>query len=189
MTTTPHRPDQLDIRSFAKNNTSLKGTLLLSKVERLAQDLYRQDADFDQKSVYWEARGESIPEPGAGEQVWLHLSVHGSVPLQCQRCLQALTYEISLDRSFRFVRDEAQAAEQDEDAEEDLLVISKQFNVLELIEDELIMALPFSPLHDVCPVSVKLQSSSDDFESALSQKPNAFAALGELKSVLKKVQP
>ena len=72
------------------------------------------------------------------------------------------------------------------EVEEDLLVASRQFDLLALIEDELIMALPFAPAHEVCPISVKLQASSLDYEAALNAKPKAFAALGELKSVLKK---
>jgi uncharacterized protein len=89
---------------------------------------------------------------------------------------------VDIERSFRFVRDEEEAAAQDEDAQEDLLVASKQFDLLALIEDELIMAMPFAPAHDVCPVPVKLSVSSEEYEAALNEKPKAFAALGDLKS-------
>jgi uncharacterized protein len=47
----------------------------------------------------------------------------------------------------------------------------------ELIEDELLMALPVVPRHDECPTSVPLASSDDDFEVASAEKPNPFAAL------------
>ena len=183
MTQASFRPDQLDVRAFAQNGAQLAGDVLLSKLQRLAQDLYRLDAEFASKAVHWTARGESVAVAGGVAQSWLRLQIHGSAPLQCQRCLQGMNHPIELERSFRFVKDEAQANAQDDDCEEDLLVASKQFQLLELIEDELIMALPFAPTHEVCPVAVKLEASSEDFEAALAQKPKAFAALGELKSL------
>jgi uncharacterized protein len=186
MTQTAFRPDHLDVRAFAQNEAQLSGELLLSTLDRLAQDLYRLHADFAAKTLHWQAHGRSVPVSGGVAQSWLNLEIHGHVPLQCQRCLQGMEEAVRLERSFRFVRDEAEANAQDDDADEDLLVASKQFNLLELIEDELIMALPFAPAHEVCPVPVKLQASSEEYEAALAEKPKAFAALGALKSVVKK---
>lgn len=181
MTQATFRPDSLDVRSFAQNAAQLTGALSLSKLERLAQDLYRLDTDFSSKILTWKAGGKSVAVTGGVAQSWLSLEIEGSVPLQCQRCLQGMQEDIKLHRSFRFVRDEAEANAQDDDAEEDLLVASKQFDLLELIEDELILALPFAPAHEFCPVTVKLLSSSADFEAALNDKPKAFAALGAFK--------
>ena len=36
-------------------------------------------------------------------------------------------------------------------SEEDLLALSREFDLHELIEDELLMALPVVPKHDECP--------------------------------------
>jgi uncharacterized protein len=189
MSTTPHPPERLDVRKFAQEAAHISGSVLLSKLERTIKDISGRDADLASKTVQWTARGESVPVAGGVAQSWLHLHLQASVPMQCQRCLQAMDAQIDTLRHFRFVRDEAEANAQDDDAEEDLLVASKQFDLLELIEDELIMALPFAPTHEICPVAVKLASSAEEFEAALAEKPRAFAALGELKSVLKKVQP
>ena len=71
--------------------------------------------------------------------------------------------------------------EAEDECEEDLLVLSKQFDLRELLEDELLLELPLVPKHDVCPGKVKLASTDEDFKAALTQKPNAFAALGSLK--------
>ena len=182
---TTHRPDRLDIRSFAQDATQLSGSLSLSKLERLAQDLYRLDADLDSQTLQWEAAGSSIPIAGGAAQPWLHLEVSLQAPMQCQRCLEQVVLPVQIARDFRFVKNEEEANAQDDEAEEELLVIAKQFDLLELIEDEIIMALPMVPLHDTCPKKVKLASSAEDFEAALDAKPNAFAALG----VLKKVKP
>jgi uncharacterized protein len=182
MTQIAFRPDRLDVRAFAQHAAQLEGHVLLSKCERLAQDLYSEEPDFASKAVHWKARGESAAVSGGVAQSWLHLSVSTDLPLPCQRCLQAMHEPVDIERSFRFVRDEEEAAAQDEDANEDLLVAAKQFDLLALIEDELIMAMPFAPAHDVCPVPVKLSVSSEEYEAALNEKPKAFAALGDLKS-------
>ncbi len=53
---------------------------------------------------------------------------------------------------FRFVKDEATAQAQDEVSDElDHLVHHKHFELLDLIEDELLMALPLVSLHEFCP--------------------------------------
>ena len=77
---------------------------------------------------------------------------------------------------------EATAEAEDDECEEDLLAISREFNLLELIEDELLMAMPPVPMHDICPVQPKMTAVDADFE-ALGQegKPNPFAALAALK--------
>jgi uncharacterized protein len=181
MTQTAFRPDRLDVRAFAQNAAQLAGELSLSNLERLSQDLYRQKPDLTLETVHWQASGESVAVTGGVAQSWLHLSIQAQIPLQCQRCMLGMAHSIDTQHSFRFVKDEEEANAQDDEAEEDLLVASKQFNLLELIEDELVMALPYVPTHDVCPVPVTLQSSSEEYEAALQAKPNAFAALGALK--------
>ncbi len=185
MTQQTHRPDRLDIRSFAQDAAQINGSFPLSKLERLAQDLYRTEADLASKNVQWAATGSSMPIAGGVAQPWLHLEVKLQAPLQCQRCLQAVELQVEIARDFRFVKNEEEAMAQDDEADEELLVVSKQFDLLELIEDEIIMALPFAPLHEVCPRPVKLASSAEDFEAALEAKPNAFAALG----ILTKAKP
>ncbi len=180
-------PTQLDVRKFALSGDTLSGQDALLNYERLTHDLKGLEADLAGKTVSWSARGETVTPAGAATgdkgQVWLHLGVRSQVPMVCQRCLAALEVPIDIHIPFRFVSDEATALQEDEVVEEDLLVLSKQFNLHDLIEDELLMALPIVPKHDVCPGDVKLASTDDDFKAALTQKPNAFAALGSLKKL------
>jgi uncharacterized protein len=174
-------PAWLDVRKFALASDTLSGADTLPHYPRLLQDLRQDVADFDQKTVTWHARGETITPPGASPQPWLHLQVQAQLPMTCQRCLTTVDISVDLDRHFRFVADESIAMAEDDAAEEDLLVVSKQFDLHALIEDELLMALPIVPKHAVCPQPVKLASTDEEFKAALTQKPNAFAALGSLK--------
>jgi uncharacterized protein len=70
---------------------------------------------------------------------------------------------------------------EDEESEEDVLVLSKAFNLLELIEDELLMSAPLVPKHEVCPQPVKLQAADPAFVELVQEKPNPFAMLQQLK--------
>jgi uncharacterized protein len=101
--------------------------------------------------------------------------------MQCQRCLTPVLETVKADRSFRFVADEATAAALDDEVEEDILVISRDFDALSLIEDELILSLPLVPLHEVCPEALPMSAADPEFEAA-AQRPNPFGVLAGLKS-------
>ena len=116
--------------------------------------------------VTWSATGE-LRNPGhVHPEVWLHLKADAVLSLTCQRCLGPVDVAVAVDRSFRFVPDEDTAAAQDDESEEDVLALSRSFDLVELVEDELLMELPLAPRHEVCPEQVKLAVADEDFESA-----------------------
>jgi uncharacterized protein len=112
---------------------------------------------------------------------WIHLDATVTLPLVCQRCLQPVDTPLQADRWFRFVADEETAALEDEEAEEDVLVSSHDFDLRELVEDELLMDIPFAPVHEVCPAPVPMSAADPDFDAAGQERPNPFAALEALK--------
>lgn len=181
------RADRLDVAGLAQANGYLQGQNLLQKYERLRQESCRLESDLtDLEGVFWQAEGELVQNAGdlakVKPQVWLHVTANVHLPQTCQRCLGEVSTFLDFDRSYRFVADEATAEAEDDDCEEDLLAISREFNLLELIEDELLMAMPPVPMHDICPVQPQMSAVDADFE-ALGQagKPNPFAALAALK--------
>jgi len=169
---------RLDVKAFAQAGCRLSGHESLLKYERLAQEAKGLHPDL---KVDWDATGELRTALGGISQVWLHLKVQASFPMECQRCLTPVDVPLGVDRSFRFVADEATAEALDDESDEDLLAMSREFDLRELIEDELLMALPVVPKHDECPTAVPLASSDDDFEEASAEKPNPFAALAGLR--------
>ena len=96
-------------------------------------------------------------------EIWLHLRAQTVLPLTCQRCLGPVDTAFAVERSFRFVPDEEMAAAQDEQSEEDVLALSRSFDLVELVEDELLMEMPLAPRHEVCPEPVKLSAADPGF--------------------------
>ena len=171
-------PDHLDVKAFAQAGATLTGSDPLSRYPRLAQEA---EGPVDGLMVQWSATGELHTESGGANHIWLHLQVEAAVPLTCQRCLQLDPMPLLVDRSFRFVADEATAEALDDESEEDLLALSRDFDLRALIEDELLMELPLVPRHETCPQELPMQSSDADFEQASEEKPNPFAVLQGLR--------
>lgn len=168
----------LNIAAFAMGQGKLEGNENLAQMDRLAVEA---QGPVDSVVVQYTANGMTRTDGAAGEQVWLSLAAEVSMPLICQRCLCRVDVSVQAERKFRFVATEEIAEAQDEESEEDVLVLSRDFNLLELIEDELLMALPVVPKHNVCPGVVKLHVADPDFTEELAEKPNPFAMLEQLK--------
>lgn len=168
----------LNIDAFAKAGGSISASESLVSFDRLLDEAQGAGA---QNPVHFTARGLTRPQGAGDKQVWLALTAEVALPQTCQRCLGPVDVPVAFEREFRFVASEEVAAVEDEASEEDVLVLSRDFNLLELVEDELLMALPAVPKHEVCPSTVKLQVADSDFVEEAQEKPNPFAVLEQLK--------
>ena len=169
----------MNVLAFAKAADSLYADDRLLRFERLMGETQGLGAEAP---VHYEAIGV-IRSDGAGtDEAWVQLQAEVVLPLTCQRCLGPVEMAVGFKRDFRFVASEELAAIEDEESEEDVLVLSRNFNLAELVEDELLMALPVAPKHDVCPESVKLSVADADFSHEPEEKPNPFAVLQRLKN-------
>lgn len=169
---------RLDVRRFAEEGAALSGRELVGKHERLMAETQGRGG---MSAVTWSASGEIRNPRHVHPEIWVHLRADAVLPLTCQRCLGPVEVPLAVDRSFRFVADEDMAAAQDELAEEDVLALSRSFDLVELVEDELLMEMPLAPMHDVCPEPVKLSAQDEDFEQASSRRESAFGVLTRLK--------
>lgn len=168
----------LNIAAFAQASGAWDGEAPLAQFERLMAETHGQGGEM---VVRYSVQGAMRADGAGVEEAWLHLAAQAVLPMTCQRCLGPVEEPVAFERDFRFVATEELAAVEDEESEEDVLVLSRDFNVLELIEDELLMELPVAPKHPVCPVPVKLQVADPNFVDAPAEKPNPFAVLQQLK--------
>jgi uncharacterized protein len=167
----------LDVKSFAEEAGELTGQVSLRHFERLLAEAQGRSPD---SPVTWSARGELRNPHHVQPQVWLHLKAGAKLSLTCQRCLAPVEMPVAVDRTFRFVSDEETAAAEDDRSEEDVLALSRNFDLVALVEDELLMELPLAPRHETCP-PVRLAVADEAFEGSSGRHENPFAVLGRLK--------
>jgi uncharacterized protein len=175
----PFNPRSLDVAAFAQAQATLAGVWPAADLGRLAESGAPEAPPSTWPEVRWQVSGQQRPVLGGAPEVWLALQVQAQVRPTCQRCLQPVSIDLTIDRPFRFVRDEDEAAALDADSEEDVLVLSRRFDVQEWVEDELLLALPIVPLHEACPQPLPL--SAAPVEDAPPERPNPFAVLQALK--------
>ena len=126
----------LNIGAFAIASGSIASTESLARFGRLLEEAQGAGA---QNPVHFTAKGMTRPNGATSEQIWLALTAEVALPQTCQRCLGPVDVPVFFAREFRFVASEEVAAVEDEESEEDVLVLSRDFNLLELVEERRIL--------------------------------------------------
>jgi uncharacterized protein len=170
-----HDPLHFDVADAAAHGVEVQGRWPLAELTRLAAD-HPADAPTLAGDVAWSAGASTRQGSGGTPEVWLHLAAKATVLRSCQRCLQPMSLPLEVDRHLRFVPGEEAAAALDADSDDDVLALEPQLDLRELIEDELLLALPLVPRHEVvCPQPLPFRAG--DVEPA----EHPFAALAALK--------
>lgn len=164
----------VDALEFSGAGRVLEGSRAAFEFTRLCQGLPApQDTE-----IAWRVAGRR--DAGTG-RLWLNVQAQGSVRLICQRCLGSFVLPLQVANTVGLVRNQAQLDALDaletagEGSDVEYLVADRQLDVLALIEDELILALPYAPRHDVCP------EAADEPEPRDETKPSPFAVLEQLR--------
>jgi len=117
----------------------------------------------------------------------LVVKIQSLLLLECQRCLGDLLFPIDRQTVFELVvresdLDQGDLEESDLDAPEKIMG-SPTFSLLDLVEDEMILEVPYVPRHDKCPESLgEAETEAQAAESVAEvQRPSPFAVLGQLK--------
>jgi uncharacterized protein len=105
----------------------------------------------------------------------LHLHIKSQLPVICQRCLEEML--IHLELNFDYLLSNSTANELEDSDESDWLEINAEMDVRELVEDELLLAMPIAPAHEADCGKHNMQSG---------EKPNPFAVLKGLSKSLNK---
>jgi uncharacterized protein len=136
-----HQP-VIDGFEFALAGATQQGVLPVSGFPRL-RDLLASDAG----EVAYELKG-TRDERGRPS---LRLGVRGTLQLRCQRCLEALQFEVSEQELLVLAATQAEIDADPVDAQvPDRVLGSKDMAVRDLVEDELILAVPYAPRHEGC---------------------------------------
>lgn len=79
--------------------------------------------------------------------VYIHGFIEATLQLQCQRCLKPMEHIVHSEFNLSPVQSEHNAAALPERYEA-VLMEQDKLSVLRMVEDELILNLPISPMHD-----------------------------------------
>jgi uncharacterized protein len=170
---------RLDVAALAASGGELGGQWQARDLPRLSATQSAPD-DLVLAPIQWRLRGHSRPVTGAPAQTWLHLEASTEVWLTCQRCLQAFCLPLAPAVDLQFVRGEDRAAELDAEVEHDVLALGAAIDARELVEDELLLAVPLVPRHEHCPAPLP-HSAAGGPEPTPAAQPSPFAALAGLK--------
>jgi uncharacterized protein len=155
----------VDSLGFAREGGSVEGVIPISALSRLA-DVVTDDSG----SLDWRVVGERQ----ADGKSYLHVTVVGELKLRCQRCLETMVWPLQAEGSLQLVS--SRKALPDEDLIEEVadpIVAEKEMALLPLVEDEVLLALPIAPRHELCTLPVPASDKGDK---------NPFAMLAQIKT-------
>ena len=137
----------IDGFEFASSGAKQQGIVPVAGFSRL-RDLLASDAG----EVAYEVQGtrDKLGRPS------LRVSVQGTLYLRCQRCLGALPFGVATRQLLVLALTQKEIDSDPADSSApDRVLGSKEMQVRELIEDELILALPYAPKHAACAAGAK----------------------------------
>ncbi|HUF80413.1 MAG TPA: DUF177 domain-containing protein [Burkholderiales bacterium] len=153
----------IDSLEFARSGQTLGGDLPIAGLLRLKESLF--DAIGE---VRFELRGAC----DARMRPALTVDISGTLQLRCQRCLGSLDYPLRLSNTLLLASLQESSGFEEEDVE--WIEASSALDVAGLIEDELILSLPYSPRHEE-------GRCRPDAGAAAKTESSAFAKLAALK--------
>ncbi len=163
-------PNLIDPLLFAERRSVLAGAIKLAAFERLSDLVLVADGDVEIEVRFAKE----------GNRAVVFGSIKASLELECQSCLQALPWPIDLSFKLGIVSS-MQDADQLEIDCEPLLFEGEKISLNNLIEDEILLALPDYPKHDYDCISQR-SSRDDDFDAqGQAETNNPFSVLAKLK--------
>lgn len=134
------RDDQrFDAFKLSRLHGELRGCVEPGSLERLEDRVGDGEGRVD-----WTIRGGA----DAQGRPAITVSLDGTVPLECQRCLGLLEQPVHQSTTLLLARDEGDLLKLDQASEHEVVVASAPLDPVALVEDELLLTLPFAPRHE-----------------------------------------
>lgn len=167
-------PNRADLRKLATHAAMVDARISLNTLPRVAQAVLSEEAEIDVELKFdRDEQGLYVIEG----------NVSTTVDMTCQRCLQAVSVDLSSHFNLGVVWDD-DGAKHLPSYLEPLVASAEPFDLHVLVEDELLLSLPFSPYHDstVCQGGeYQQQQSAVEVVEKAPQRENPFAVLEQLK--------
>jgi len=131
-------PGRFDAPRLARERGVIEGSADAHGLPRVADLLSAGPAP-----IAWRIEGVA----DASSRPALRIELKGAVTLVCQRCLGDLEWPIDQATEVLLARDESELAALDADSTLEVVLAQGPTDPLTLVEDELVLALPFAPRH------------------------------------------
>lgn len=168
-------PDRVDPWRAAKAGVRLSGTLALRSLPRLTEAVAADAGDLVSYELVFgrDAEGRSV----------VRGRLRTELRLRCERCLGEVTVPVDARLSLALLPSEHGVAELPSDLDP-WVVGEESLRPGDLIEDELLLAIPVVPMHD--PGACEPPLVADEGRQPLGERKcddsvNPFAVLAELK--------
>ena len=169
-------PASIDPIQLAERGARLTGTLPLKNMPRLVQACLDSAGDVHVDLSFDRSEGEGLYEMRGDLSVKLRLV--------CQRCLEEMDFKLETSPRLIFMRPGDNPVLLEDEA--DVMAVDKPLPLISMVEDELLLAMPMVPLHDLkeCPGKVYVAGTASPAKGSAKAekvKKNPFSVLGELK--------
>lgn len=166
-------PASLDPSRAAQKQSSYDGLLSHSRLPRLAE-MATDNGEVEVKLAF------DRDDQGL---VVLSCQIRTGLKLVCQRCSESFIYPVEKAVVYSPITDDTAAEELPDSYEPVLVSESGELNLLQLIEEELLLAAPIVAMHDndACHIGSE-DMSCGKIDDAGDAKPNPFSVLSKLKS-------
>jgi uncharacterized protein len=169
-------PVEVDPFRAAKRRLDFEGVLMIHQMPRLVDATLKVNRDADVSLNFGtDSQGLAV----------LTGKVKVEVELECQRCGEGFNHLLAADFQYSPVCDDEQT-EQFPDAYEPLeLNENGEIRLHQLLEDELLLAMPLIAMHELveCRVKTEQQVFGDIAAEEEQTQPNPFAVLESLKKL------
>jgi uncharacterized protein len=161
-------PAVIDALEFARSAQESSGSVRVSALQRLEDLLYDSAG-----SLSYDLRGGRDDR----NRPLLALKVSGGLHLQCQRCLGLLDYPLEVVNTLLVVPAGAKPEDDLEDPDApDTIEANEELDVVALVEDEVLLALPLAPRHPEGECASRFATQSRE-----GAESSAFQKLAALK--------
>ena len=141
----PDPETRFDAFKLAARASSVSGSLDARRLPNVADSLAPGD---DPVPIAWTIEGRRSAEGRPA----ISIDIDGDVPLVCQRCLARMAWPVSQGTEVLLAHDEDELATLDAETEGEVILADRPLDAATLVEDELVLTLPFAPRHEgECP--------------------------------------
>jgi uncharacterized protein len=132
---------RFDALKLAENGEEIAGEVVATRLSRIADSVV-EPSEPDTGRIRWRIAGRRDQQGRPA----LTLRLEGGLAVVCQRCLRPLAMTIDQQTELLVARDEPDLARLDAE-EQEVVLAASPVDALTLVEDELLLSLPFAPCH------------------------------------------